>query len=171
LKWARPIGVLATAWMFSFVVVFSWAKPQSSGEFHSAAQSVRLFAQLPETAGVAWFIRPVPQTLLENGQTADVVVLQESWTFARGQTVEANCQVVTEPQAAAEFFSSKPQYVATSFSPPASFLGTSQVQTFPLVAKFDPARGPMTDTQSLVIVRNAHGDVSSAGVRITVVAL
>jgi hypothetical protein len=109
--------------------------------------------------------------LLEDGQTADMVVLQESWAFARGQTLQAECQVVTEPDATAELFTSKPQYLPSSFVSPASFLGTRQVRTFPLVDGFDPAKGSLTDTQILLIVRSIPGDTSSASVRITVVAL
>lgn len=121
---------------------------------------------------MAWLIRPVPQTLLENGQTADLLVLQELWTFARGETLDAECQVMTEPQAAAVLFGSDPQDSDPSLLyRPTSFLPTSQVRTFPLVTKFDPARGPLTDSRFLVIFRNAPGGIFSAGVRITVVAL
>ena len=171
LKRARSIGVIAATWVISFVAPLSWAGQRSPGEFHSAAQSVTLVAQLPSTASVAGFISPVPQDLLEDGQTADMVVLQESWTFARGETLAAECQVMTEPQATAELFTSRPRYLANSFVSPASFLGSSQVRTFPLVANFDPAKGSLRDAQILLIVHSSPGDASSASVRITVVVL
>jgi hypothetical protein len=168
---AKCMGVLAGIWILSLVAPLSWAGQQSAGEIHSAGQGVTLVAQLPNTASVAGYISPVPQSLLEDGQTADMVVLQESWTFGRGETLDAQCQVMTGPDATAELFTSRSQYLATSFARPASFVGTSQVRTFPLVDNFDPAKGSLNDTQILLIVPSIPGDTSSASVRITVVAL
>jgi hypothetical protein len=163
--------VIAATWIVSLVAPLSWAGQRSPAEIHSAGQSVALIAWLPETASVTGFVSPVPQTLLEDGQTAEMVVLHQSWTFAPGETLDAECQVITEPQATAQLFTSKPQYLATGFLSPASFLGTSRVQTFPLVDNFDPAKGFLTDTQILLIVHNIPGDASAATVRITAVAL
>jgi len=171
LERAKSIGVIAATWIISFVVPLSWAGQRPLGEIHSAGQSVTLVAYMPDTASMAWSISPVPQTLLEDGQTGHMVVLQQSWTFARGETLHAEAQVMTEPQATAQLFTSEPQHLATGFASPASFLGTSQVRTFPLVANFDPARGTLRDTQILLIVHEIPEDASSASVRITVVAL
>jgi hypothetical protein len=171
LKRAKFIGVIAATWVISFVAPLSWAGQRSPGEFLSGGQSVALVARMPETASVAGFVSPVPQDLLEDGEAAEMVVLQESWTFARGETLDAKCEVITGPQATAELFTSKPQYLRTSFLSPASSPGTSQVRTFPLVANFDPARGSLSDTQILLIVHRIPEDASSASVRITVVAL
>jgi hypothetical protein len=175
MKRTKSIRVIAATWILSIAAPLSWAGPQSAGEIRSTGQSVALVAHLPNTARVAWLVSPVPQDLLEDGQSADLVVLQESWTFARGETLEAECRVMTEPDAMAELFTSRPQYFQTSFVSPASF-GTRQVRTFPLVADFDPGKGTLTDTQILLIVRGATGrsvpgEASSADVRITVVAL
>jgi hypothetical protein len=171
LKQAKSIGVSAAAWVVWLIAPLSWAGQRPPDEIRSAAQSVTLFAQLPTTAGVAGLIRAVPQTLLGDGQTAEMVVLQESWTLARGQTLDAECQVMTEPHATAEVFTSKPQNRATSLVSPASFLETRRARTFPLVTDFDPARGFQWDTQILLIVQHIPGETSSASVRITVVAL
>ena len=170
MKRAKFIGVIAAALVISFVAPLSWAG-QGTGEIHSAGQSVALVARMPETASVAGMVSPVPQELLEDGQTGDMVVLQESWTFAPGQTVDAQCQVMTGPGVTAEMLTSKPQYLGNSFLGTASVAGTNQVQTFPLVSGFDPAKGSLSDTQILLIVHSATGDTSSASVRITVVAL
>jgi hypothetical protein len=172
LQRTKSIGVLAAVWIVAFAAPPpSWAGPQSPGGLRSAGQGVTLVAQLPDTAGMAWFISPVAQAMLEDGQTAEMVILQQSWTFARGETLDAQCQVTTEPQATAQLFTSKPQDLVTSFVSPASLLGTSQVRTFPLVANFDPANGSQTDAQILLIVHGGPGDASSASVRITVIAL
>jgi hypothetical protein len=170
MKRAKSIGVIAAIWAISLVAPPAWAGQQAGGEIHSGGQSVALVAWMPETASVAGYVAPIPQDLLEDGQTGDMVLLQQSWTFAPGQTVASECQVVTGPGATAELFSSKPQYLANSFLSTALSSGTSQVQTFPLITGFDPAKGSLSDTQILLIVRTP-GDTSSASVRITVVAL
>jgi hypothetical protein len=162
---------VAAAWIISLVAPPSWAGQQPPGEFHSAAQTVTLVAQLPDAASVAGLISPVPQDLLADGQTAEIVTLRESWTFAQGETLDAQCEVVTEPEAAAELFTSKAQYLATSLISTASSFGARQVRTFPLVAGFDPAKGLLTNEQSLLIVHNVAGDTSSAAVRITITAV
>jgi hypothetical protein len=162
--------VIAATLFISFVAPL-WAGQQSSGELHSAGQGVTLLARMPETASVAGFIMPVPQALLEEGQTADVVVLRQSWTFARGETLDAQGQVIADPQTTIQLFISKPQHLATGFAGSTSFHGTSQVRTFPLAAGFDPAKGTLKDAQILLIVRSASGESSPASVRITVIAL
>jgi hypothetical protein len=171
MKRAKSIGVIAAIWAISLVAPPAWAGQQAAGEIHSGGQSVVLVARMPETASVAGYVTPIPQDLLEDGQTGDMVVLQESWTFAPGQTVAAECQVMTGPGATAELLTSKPQYLANSFLSTALSSGTSQVQTFPLITGFDPAKGSLSDTQILLIVRGAAEEASSASVRITVVAL
>jgi hypothetical protein len=159
--------VIAGAWVISLVVPLSWA---GQGVV-SAGQSVALVARMAETASVAGYVSPIPQDLLEDGQSAEMVVLQQSWTFGRGQTVDAECEVVTGPGATAEVFTSEPQDLASSFVRTASSLGTRQVRTFSLVDNFDPAKGSRWDTQILLIVHDTPGETSSASVRITVVAL
>jgi hypothetical protein len=173
LQRAGFIGPIAATWIIALVAPLSWAGQRPPGEFQSGPQSVTLVAHLPNTVGVGAHITPVPQTLLESGQTADMVVLQESWTFARGETFVAECQVTTEPQATATLFTSKPQdpqELAASFASPASFLAGRQVRTFSLVTGFDSAKGSQWDTQILLIARSGSGD-NAASVRITVVAL
>jgi len=166
-------GVIAAALISSFVAPLSWAGQRSQSQSLSASQGVALIARMPETASLAWLINPVPQNSLQDGQTAEMVVLRETWAFAGGQTLDAECQVTTGPQATAQVFTSRGQYPATGFA--ASFLETSPVQTFPLVTNFDPAKGSVTDTQILLIIHNAgdneSGGDASASVRITVVAL
>jgi hypothetical protein len=165
------MGVSAATWVISLIAPLSWAGQRSPDEIRSAAQSVTLVARLPTTAGVAGLIRTVPQTLLGDGQTAEMVVLQESWTLARGQTFAAECQVMTEPHATAEVFTSQPQNRATSLVSSAAFLETKEVRTFPLVTNLDPAKGFQWDTQILLVVHHIPGETSAASVRITVVAL
>jgi hypothetical protein len=171
MKRAKSIRVIAAMWVLSFVAPLSWAGQRSPGELQSAGQSVTLVARMPETASVAGFTWAVPQTLLKDGQTADMVVLRQSWTFARGETLDAEGQVITEPQATVQLFTSRPRDLAGGLASSTSFLGTSQVRTFPLVADFDPAKGSLRDTQILLIVRSVPDGNSSASVRITVVAL
>jgi hypothetical protein len=167
---AKYIRAIAVASVISLVAPLCWAGQLSPGEIHSGGQSVVLVAQLPETASTTWFVSPVPQASLQDGQTADLVVLRQAWTFARGETLNAECQVTTEPQATAQLLTSTPQYL-DSFLGTRSLPGTRQEWKFPLVTDFDPGKGSVTDAQILLIVRNAPGEASSASVRITVVAL
>jgi hypothetical protein len=170
LKRPGSIGVIAAACILSLIAPLSWAGQPQAGLLPSSGQSITLVAQLPDTAHVAGFISPVPQASLEDGQTAEMVVLQQSWTFARGETLDAQCQVMTDPQTTAELFTAKPRYLPAAFLGSSSSLGTGQVRTFPLVSGFDPANGSMSDAQILLLLHNAPGVASSASVRITVVA-
>ena len=99
-----------------------------------------------------------------------MVVLQQSWTFGRGETLQAECQVAAGAHTTAELFTSKAQPLATGFLGSAPFLAPNQTRTFPLAAAFDPAQGSLSDTQILLFASDAPGDAPSATVRITVVA-
>lgn len=169
MKRTQFIGAILAMGIISLVAPLSWAGQRPAGEMRSAGQSVVLIAQLPGTASVAGFVSPVPQTLLEDGQTGELVILKQSWTLGRGETLDAQAQVVTEPDATAQLFGAEPQPLLNSFV--ASSVESSRVQTFPLVTDFDPAKGSLTDTRILLVVHNRPGDTSSASVRVTVVAL
>ncbi len=173
---AQRIGIIAAAWIMAFAAPLLWAGQQAGGGIQSGAQGVVLVATMPGAASMASLVSPVPQNLLEDGQTGEMLVLQQSWTLGRGETLDAQCQVVAGPQANAQLFTSRTQYLPSSFVSTASSLGSSQVQTFPLVTGFDPAKGSLTDAQILLVVhgipgQSAPGGDSSVSVRITVVAL
>jgi hypothetical protein len=168
LKRTKTLGIVAATWALLFVVLPAWAG--QAAEVHSGAQSVVLMARMPETASVAGLVTPVPQELLGNGQTAETVLLQQSWTFAQGQTLQAECTVAMGPQATAEMFTSGSQFMACGFVSAAPSVGANQTRSFPLITKFDPAKGTLTDSQILFIAHGASGDDLSASVRVTVVA-
>jgi hypothetical protein len=161
--------LVAAAVITVLTAPLSWAQSQPS--FNSAAQGVSLIAQLPGTAQVAWSVQPVPQTMLDPGQTAEVVVLQESLTLGRGQTLDAKCQVITDPDAGAAFFPSQPQDMVSSFLGTDSSTANGHGQTFPLLTNFDPAHGSTTDSQSIVIFRNSSKGSPSGIVKLTIAAL
>jgi hypothetical protein len=165
----RFIALVTAAVTTALMASPAWTQTQSG--FHSAAQGVELVAQLSGTAQVGWSVEAVPQPMLELGQTADVVVLQESFTLGRGQTLDAKCQVIAGPQAGAAFFHSQPQNMVSSFLDTGASAANNHEQTFPLVINFDPSHGSATDYQSIVIFGKGSGSAPSATVRITVVAL
>jgi hypothetical protein len=168
LKPAKAIGIISAIWALSFVAPPAWAG--QGAEIHSGTQSVALVARMPETASVAGLITPVPQELLEDGQSAETVLLQQSWTFAPGQTLSAECEVATGPQATAEIFTSGSQNLINGFVSAVPSVGAGETRSFPLVSGFDPAKGTVTDTQMLLIAHDSPGEDLSASVRVTVVA-
>jgi hypothetical protein len=165
-KRAQAIGAIAAAWI-SLVVPALCAGQSLPAEIRSNGQSVTLVARMPETASMAWLVTPVPQASLQDGQAAELVVLQQTLAFERGQTVTAQGQIVAGPEATAQVFTSKPQQGAGS----ALVNGVNQVRTFPLVSGFDPAQGSARDTQILLIRHEISTDDVSATLRITMVAL
>jgi hypothetical protein len=143
---------------------------QTQGGFQSGAQSVALVAQLSSAAQVGWSVRALPQSMLSPGQSAEIVVLQESWTLGLGQTLDANCRVVTEPGSAAEFLASQTQSIVTAFASANPSVGARQERMFPLTN--GPIRGgSASDSQSIVIFGDVSERAPSGAVRITVVAL
>jgi hypothetical protein len=173
LKRSKSIGLISAACMASLVVQCSWAGRHSGIDFqtNSNQQSIRLVARLPETVRVAWVVQPVPQDLRLKGQAADLVVLQESWTFARGETLDAQCEVTTDPTVVARLLPSAPSDSAAILAHRDWFLSASGIQTYSLATKFDPGRGSLTDTRFLLLIHSGSAPSVPASVHITVVAL
>jgi hypothetical protein len=143
---------------------------QVKGEFQSGTKSIALIAQLSSAAQIEWSVRTLPQAMLSPGQSAEIVVLQESWTLGRGQTLDANCRVVTEPGSTAELMPSQAQSIVTSFAGANASAEIGQERMFALTS--GPVRaGSASDSQSIVIFGDVSERTPSGAVRITVVAL